>query len=73
MWELMSGVASSVRDRVMPRRRSGMGTMTAVLIGASVGIAAWEAVRKSQIASHMTSDATASKLAQDVINQLDTN
>jgi hypothetical protein len=72
MWELMSGVANSVRDRVMPKRRSGMGTMTAVLIGASVGIAAWEAVRKSQVASRLTPDATATKLAQEVMDQLET-
>jgi hypothetical protein len=70
MWELMNGMANGVRNRVMPRRRNGVGTMTAMLIGASVGIAAWEAYRKSQTASQVTSDSGTDKLAQEVMEQI---
>ncbi|MCL6445534.1 MAG: hypothetical protein K6T83_19110 [Alicyclobacillus sp.] len=48
MWEFMNGMTDGIRSRMMPRRRNGMGTMTAMLIGASVGIAAWEAMRRNQ-------------------------
>lgn len=71
MWELMNGMANGMRNRMMPRRRSGMGTMTAMVIGASVGIAAWEALRKSQPMSRMTSDNSATKLAEEVMNHLE--
>lgn len=71
MWEMMNGMANSVRNRIMPRRRSGVGTMTAVLIGASVGIAAWEALRKTQPMSRVMNDVDASKMAQEVLNHLE--
>ncbi|WP_274435835.1 hypothetical protein [Alicyclobacillus sp. ALC3] len=69
MWEMMNGMADGVRGRFMPRRNRGVGTMTAMLIGASVGIAAWEAWRRTQPMSHV-GDSTASRMAQDVIDQL---
>lgn len=70
MWNFMNGMADGVRSRMMPRRRNGVGTMTAMLIGASVGIAAWEALRKSQPFSQLNSDADASRMAQKVMDQL---
>jgi hypothetical protein len=70
MWELMNGMTNGVRNRMMPRRKNGVGTMTAMLIGASVGIAAWEAYRRSQPASRMASDGSAEKLAQEVMEQV---
>ncbi len=72
MWELMNGMTNSVRSRMMPRRRNGVGTMTAMLIGASVGIAAWETIRKSQLASRVTSNGNAGNLAQEVMDQIET-
>jgi hypothetical protein len=44
MWEMMQGL--------MPRRRNrknGMGTVTAIVVGAGVGIAAWEMVRRTNL------------------------
>ena len=71
MREIMNGMANGVRNRMMPRRRNGVGTMTAMLIGASVGIAAWEAYRRTQAQSNTASDAAAAKMAQEVINQIE--
>jgi len=48
MWEFVNGMANGVRGRMMPRRNNGMNTMTAMVIGASVGIAAWETMRRSR-------------------------
>lgn len=69
MWEMMNGMAGGVRGRFMPRRNRGVGTMTAMFIGASVGIAAWEAWRRAQPMSR-AGDNAASKMAQGVIDQL---
>lgn len=71
MWDLMNGMTDGVRSRFMPRRRNGVGTMTAVLIGASVGIAAWEAWRRSQPLSRGGADGAAAQMAQNIINQLE--
>ncbi|WAH36591.1 hypothetical protein [Alicyclobacillus dauci] len=60
MFGLMNTVANSMRYRMMPRRRNGMGTMTALVVGASVGIAAWEAVRKTNMGSRMGGSASGS-------------
>jgi glucose-6-phosphate dehydrogenase assembly protein OpcA len=34
-------------DNLMPRRRNTMGTVTSMLIGATVGIATWEVIRRN--------------------------
>lgn len=69
MWELMNGMTDGIRSRMMPRRRSGIGTMTAMLIGASVGIAAWEAMRRNQVVSRFSPN-NAADIAEDVLKQL---
>lgn len=69
MWEMMNGMTDGMRSRFTPRRNQGVGTMTAMVIGASVGIAAWEAWRRTQPMSRMGSS-TASRMAQDAIDQL---
>jgi hypothetical protein len=76
MLNLMSAMASSVRHRVAPRRRSGMGTMTALFVGASVGIAAWEAMRKSQLGGKLggmspASKMSASGIAEEVMQEIE--
>lgn len=71
MWELMNGMANSVRSRVMPRRRNGIGTMTAMVLGASVGIAAWETYRRSRMNPSSGLDANPANVAQGVLNSLD--
>lgn len=70
MWELMNGMANNVRNRMMPRRRNGIGTMTAMVLGASVGIAAWETYRRSRMSPGSQLDAGASQVAQQVMNSL---
>lgn len=72
MWNMMSTVAGAARHRMMPQRRSGMGTMTALFIGASVGIAAWEAVRQMQGKNGKTvgEGTSAAKIAQDVMSEI---
>jgi|GEM_PF-2198080 len=72
MWEMMNGM----RSRMMPRRRNGMGTMTALLVGASVGIAAWEAMRRGNVVGRITTsgsamNSSAEKAAEDVLNDLE--
>lgn len=39
MWEMINDM--------MPRRKRGMNTVTAMVIGAGVGIAAWEMMRRN--------------------------
>lgn len=71
MWEMMNGM----RSRMMPRRRGGMNTMTAMLVGASVGIAAWEAMRRGNVVGRMNpgggSSNGAEKIAENVLNSMD--
>lgn len=69
MWELMNGMANNMRNRWMPRRSNGLGTMTAMVIGASVGIAAWETLRRTRQTGQISSD-TVENAAAEVINQL---
>jgi hypothetical protein len=73
MWNMVNGFTNGIRNRVLPgRRQNGIGTMTAMLIGASVGIAAWETIRRTQpMARMMPNNANAADLAEQVINQLD--
>lgn len=72
MWELMNGMTNGLRNRMFPQKRgNGLGTMTAMLIGASVGIAAWEALRKTQPISRMTDSSNAVDIAKEVIDHLD--
>ncbi|MCL6637420.1 MAG: hypothetical protein K6T26_05685 [Alicyclobacillus sp.] len=70
MWEMVNDVADRVRYRIMPRRRNGVGTMTAVLLGASLGIAAWEALRRSRLNPGDTMEAAAAKAAHEVVESL---
>ncbi|RIV24255.1 hypothetical protein D2Q93_07375 [Alicyclobacillaceae bacterium I2511] len=70
MWEIMNGMANNVRGRVMPRRRNGVNTMTAVLVGASVGIAAWEAIRRSRF-NLATTIAKPEQGINEMLEQLD--
>lgn len=78
MWEMMNGMANGVRRRLMPRRRSGVGTMTAMLVGASVGIAAWEAMRRGQVGARLgssmssaASQSSAERIAAEVLDEID--
>ncbi|MBF8378532.1 hypothetical protein IW967_11775 [Alicyclobacillus mali] len=69
MWNMMNAMSGMARGRMNWRRRDhGMGTMTALLIGASVGIAAWEAVRQMQNKSSMPSGAQ--ELAQQMMDEI---
>ncbi len=68
MWEFVNGMANGVRHRMMPRRRNGVGTMTAMMIGASVGIAAWETVRRSR---NTNGSGNAEKLAEQVMQRIE--
>lgn len=69
MWEMMNGMADGMRGRFRSRRNNGVGTMTAMLIGASVGIAAWETWRRTQPLSR-AGDNAAARMAQEAIDQL---
>lgn len=69
MWNMMNAMSGMARSRMNWRRRShGMGTMTALLIGASVGIAAWEAVRQMQNKNQMPN--AAQDLAQQMMDEI---
>lgn len=47
MWNPLN----QVLDAVPTRKKSGMGTFTAIMVGAGVGIAAWETMKRSRAAS----------------------
>lgn len=75
MLNLIGAVTGAARHRMMSRRRSGMGTMTALFVGASVGIAAWEAVRKTQGVSRQSGSGSSSSdsamgIAQEVMREI---
>lgn len=70
MWELMNGMAGTMRNRWMPRRRTGIGTMTAVVLGASVGIAAWETFRRTRMNGNGMGMGTAEQMAEQVMGGL---
>jgi hypothetical protein len=70
MWELMNGMAGTMRNRWMPRRSTGMGTMTAVVLGASVGIAAWETFRRTRMNGNVMGMGAAGQMAEQVMNSL---
>lgn len=72
MWGLMNTALGTMRHR--RGHRNGMGTMTALVVGASVGIAAWEAMRKTQgsgKSENGTSSGTASTIAEDVMREIE--
>lgn len=50
MWEFIQDAGPSMRRS---RRNSGLSTLPAMLIGASVGIAAWEMAKKRNVAGNM--------------------
>lgn len=70
MWGIVNGITDGVRGRIMPRRRNGIGTMTAMVIGASVGIAAWEAVRRNNGVLHTAAGGDVSDLADRVMENI---
>ncbi|EJY56178.1 hypothetical protein URH17368_1183 [Alicyclobacillus hesperidum URH17-3-68] len=73
MWNVMNAMTGMARQRMMPRRRgNGVGTMTALLIGASVGIAAWEAVRQVQgrNSGSQSNNSSAMEIAQEVMSEI---
>ncbi|WP_304458814.1 hypothetical protein [Alicyclobacillus sendaiensis] len=69
MWNMMNAMSGMARSRMNWRRRNhGVGTMTALLIGASVGIAAWEAVRQMQ--NKQQAPNAAQDLAQQMLDEI---
>jgi hypothetical protein len=69
MWEMMNGMTNGMRNRLMPRRhRNGIGTITAVVLGASVGIAAWETYRRTRMNGN--DSGVAGQIAGQVISSL---
>lgn len=53
MWEMMSNMMPNM-GRMMPGRRNrGMNTATAMLIGAGIGIATWEMMRRSNTTGNL--------------------
>ncbi|WP_062307282.1 hypothetical protein [Alicyclobacillus sendaiensis] len=69
MWNMMNAMSGMARNRMNWRRQNhGVGTMTALLIGASVGIAAWEAVRQMQ--NKQQAPNAAQDLAQQMLDEI---
>jgi hypothetical protein len=61
MWEMITDM--------MPRRKRGMNTLTAIAIGAGVGIAAWELMRRNNVAGDSDSMARIADSMMDAINE----
>lgn len=69
MWELMNGMAGNMRNRWAPQRRhNGMGTLTAMVLGASVGVAAWETFRRTRMNGN--GSGAMNQMADQVMNSL---
>jgi hypothetical protein len=49
MWEMIT-------DMIPRRRRGGMNTLTAMAVGAGVGIAAWEMMRRNNVVGQYGGD-----------------
>jgi hypothetical protein len=50
MWNMITDM--------IPRRNRGMNTMTAMVLGAGIGIAAWEMMRRNNVAGNSTDQMT---------------
>jgi hypothetical protein len=61
---LMWGFVDDVMDMVPRKRNRGMSTMTALLLGAGIGITAWEVMRRR----NPSGNADMAKIAQTVID-----
>ncbi|KEO84539.1 hypothetical protein [Tumebacillus flagellatus] len=61
MWEMITDM--------MPRRKRGLNTVTAMVIGAGVGIAAWEMMRRNNVAGDSTDDM--SRIADSMMDAID--
>ena len=46
MWDMITDM--------MPRKKRGINTVTAMVVGAGVGIAAWEMMRRNNVAGEST-------------------
>ncbi|WP_229776571.1 hypothetical protein [Alicyclobacillus cellulosilyticus] len=72
MWEVVNGMTDRVRHRFVPARRPNVAAMTAAaLVGASVGIAAWETLRRAQLWGRNSADAQAQRIAEEVMDSLE--
>jgi hypothetical protein len=60
MWEMVMDM--------MPRKRRGMNTFTAMVVGAGVGIAAWEMMRRNNNAGG--SNNQMAQIADQVMNAI---
>lgn len=50
MWDMITDM--------MPRKKRGLNTMTAMVVGAGVGIAAWEMMRRNNVGGESTDQMT---------------
>ncbi|MBL0386101.1 hypothetical protein JJB07_05485 [Tumebacillus sp. ITR2] len=62
MWEMIT-------DMMPRRKRGGMNTVTAMVLGAGVGIAAWEMMRRNNVAGDSTDDM--SRIADSMMDAID--
>jgi hypothetical protein len=62
MWDMINDL--------MPRRNRGINTVTAMVVGAGIGIAAWEMMRRNNVAGE-SADGMAEMAGQmmDAINE----
>ncbi|PWK13745.1 hypothetical protein [Tumebacillus permanentifrigoris] len=61
MWELINDM--------MPRRKRGINTVTALVVGAGVGIAAWEMMRRNNVAGESSDDM--GRIAESMMDAID--
>lgn len=63
MWDMIQDM--------MPRRKRGMNTLTAMALGAGVGIAAWEMMRRNNVAGNMGDMADMGQMTQIADSMMD--
>lgn len=61
MWELINDM--------MPRRKRGMNTVTALVVGAGVGIAAWEMMRRNNVTGESSDNM--GRIAESMMDAID--
>lgn len=73
MWEMVSNMVPAAR--MMGRRNRGMNTATAMLVGAGIGIAAWEIMRRNNAMGNLRSNMNVNnqgmgEMAEEVLNAI---
>lgn len=69
MWEMVSNMIPAANRMMSGRRNRGMNTATAMLLGAGIGIATWEVMRRNNAVGNIM-DGNMGKMANNAIGNM---